>query len=84
MAQKYSFNVDTKSGAYAWKQMQSWHAKSRQHREQFESAVATFSDTISNAVTYQTQMLGQITTQRALDRIRAASAAKAAAIDLRA
>jgi hypothetical protein len=82
LAYKYSFKVDTKSGSYAWKQMQTWRAKSQQHREQFENNISAASSNIYNAMINQTQVLGQITTQRALDRIQAAAAARAAAIDV--
>ena len=79
MPQKYSFRVDTKSGAYAWKQMQNWHAKSRQHRENFESTMSAAASTFSDVTINNAQTLGQIAAQRAIDRIKAASAAKQAA-----
>jgi len=73
---KISFKSDTISGAYAWKQMQSWRAKSRANREQFESMMSQASTTFAGAAIDSAQGLGQIAAQRAIDRINAANAAK--------
>lgn len=58
--------------------MQNWYAKSRQHRENFESNMAAATATFSDVVINSGQTLGQIAAQRAMDRIKAAAVAKQA------
>ena len=53
--------------------MQAWRAKSKQHREQFESTM-----TLSGAIINNAQTLGQLAVQRAFDRVKAAAAARRA------
>jgi hypothetical protein len=58
--------------------MQNWRAKSRANREQFESNMAAVVNTFAAVAADSAQGMGVIAAQRAMDRIKAAAAAKQA------
>lgn len=77
MAYELSFGANT--GASAWKQLETWRAKRKEQREEFESTTTAWTDTLNNATTTNAQALGTLAAQRALERLNAKNAAKQAA-----
>jgi ferric-dicitrate binding protein FerR (iron transport regulator) len=59
--------------------METWRAKRKEQRAEFESTTAAWTDTLNSATTNNTQALGTLAAQRALERLKAKQAAKQAA-----
>ncbi len=79
MPSELSFGANT--GASAWKQMETWRAKRKAEREDFEATIATISDSFTSVMANSSQTMGTIAAQRALERLQAQTAAKQAAND---
>jgi hypothetical protein len=58
--------------------MENWRAKRKAEREDFESTMATLTDTFTSTMASNSQTMGTLAAQRALDRLNAATAKKQA------